>query len=203
MWDERYSQEEYLFGTEPAAFLTGQRDYLRPGSTALALADGEGRNSVFMAEQGVTVTALDGSTVGVAKARRLAEERGAAVDFHVADILNWDWTPAAYDLVVAIFIQFLAPHDRVHVFEGMKQTLRPGGVILLHGYRPKQVEYATGGPPDPNYMYTEELLTRSFGDLSIVRLVSYDAVIEEGSGHVGTSALIDLVATKPRSDDAA
>jgi hypothetical protein len=83
------------------------------------------------------------------------------------------------------------------VFEGMQRTLRPGGRLFLHGYRPEQVALGTGGPPDPTHMYTEELLRDAFGAMGIERLESYDAVIEEGAGHNGQSALIDLVAVKP------
>ncbi len=197
MWDERYAQEGYLFGTAPAAFLERHRDRLRPGATALAIADGEGRNSVFMAEQGVAVTAMDGSEIAVAKARALATERGVTVDFHVADIVTWEWEPEIHDLVVGIFFQFLSPEQRPQVFEGMKRTLRPGGTVLVHGYRPEQVDYGTGGPPTRENMYTDELLTAAFGDLQIELLESYDATITEGTGHAGMSALIDLVATKP------
>ena len=197
MWDKRFSGEEFLFGTSPAAFLEAQVPLLTPGQTALAVADGEGRNSVFLAEQGLAVTAMDASRVGVDNARRLAAERGVSVDFRVADILDWAWTPETYDVVIAVFIQFLAPNDRQAVFEGMKRTLRRGGLLLLHGYRPEQVDYGTGGPPDRENMYTEDLLRAAFDDLSIERLAVYDAVIEEGTGHVGQSALIDLVARKP------
>jgi SAM-dependent methyltransferase len=197
MWDERYSIDDYLVGTEPAAFLVAHAHLLEPGSRALVVADGEGRNSVFLAEQGVEVVAMDASTVGVAKARKLADERGVEVDFRIADIMAWEWTPDAYDLVVAVFIQFLTPQQQPTVFDGMQRTLRPGGRLLLHGYRPEQVALGTGGPPDPTHMYTEELLRDSFGAMDIERLESYDAVIEEGVGHNGTSALIDLVAVKP------
>jgi SAM-dependent methyltransferase len=194
MWDERYSTDDYLFGTEPAAFLVAHQDLLRPGARALVVADGEGRNSVFLAERGVEVVAMDASAVGVAKARKLADERGVEVDFRIADIMTWEWTPDAYDLVVAIFIQFLTPQQRPTVFDGMQRTLRPGGRLLLHGYRPEQVALGTGGPPDPAHLYTEDLLRDAFGAMHIERLESYDAVIEEGTGHRGTSALIDLVA---------
>ena len=197
MWDERYSGEDFLFGTAPAAFLKAQAHLLTPGQTALAVADGEGRNSVFLAEKGLTVMAMDTSLVGVDKARRLAAERGVSVDFRVADILSWDWTPNTYDVVVAVFIQFLALHDRPAAFEGMKRTLRSGGRLLLHGYRPEQVDYGTGGPPYRENLYTVDLLRQAFDDMSIERLAAYDAVIEEGIGHRGMSALIDLVAKKP------
>jgi SAM-dependent methyltransferase len=196
MWDERYSIDEYLFGTEPADFLVAYAHLLEPASRVLAVADGEGRNSVYLAQLGHDVLAMDASTVGVAKARELAVERGVTVDFRVADVMAWDWTPEAYDVVVAIFIQFLSPEQRLEVFEGMQRTLRPGGRLLLHGYRPEQVALGTGGPPDPAVMYTEEFLREAYGAMDIERLESYDAVIEEGAGHSGPSALIDLIATK-------
>jgi SAM-dependent methyltransferase len=196
MWDDRYSIDDYLFGTEPADFLVAHAHLLEPGSRALAVADGEGRNSVFLAQQGVEVVAMDASPVGVEKAQRLAAARGVSIDFRIADIMTWEWTPDAYDLVVAIFIQFLTPSQRPTVFDGMQRTLRPGGRLLLHGYRPEQVALGTGGPPDPTHMYTEELLRDAFGAMDIERLESYGAEIHEGVGHAGMSALIDLVAVK-------
>ncbi|MDH3662501.1 MAG: class I SAM-dependent methyltransferase [Alphaproteobacteria bacterium] len=196
MWDERYSRDGYLFGTAPAAFLEAHAHLLKAGQSALAVADGEGRNSVFLAEKGLEVTAMDSSRVAVDKARRLADECDVSVGFHIADILNWGWTPGTYDVVLAVFIQFLSPNERPAAFEGMKRTLKKGGLLLLHGYRPEQVDYATGGPPCRENMYTEDLLRRAFGDLSIERLAAYDAVIQEGTGHAGQSALIDLVARK-------
>ena len=196
MWDARYSTAEYLFGTEPAAFLMKHKSVLTPGSTALVVGDGEGRNSVFLAEQGLQVTAMDISSVGVAKALRLAEQRGVSVDVRVADILDWEWVLDAYDIAVAVFIQFLDPEQRSMVFAGLARTLRPGGRLLLHGYRPEQVNNGTGGPPDPAYMYSEALLADAFADLEIEHIESYDTTIEEGAGHQGTSALIDLIATK-------
>ncbi|MEM9562927.1 MAG: class I SAM-dependent methyltransferase [Actinomycetota bacterium] len=198
LWDQRYdSADGYLFGTRPAAFLTANAERLTAGASALVVADGEGRNSVYLAEQGVEVTAMDISSVGATKARALATERGVTVDVRVADVLDWRWEPEAYDLVVAVFIQFLHPEQRSEVFAGMTRTLRPGGRLLLHGYRPEQLSYGTGGPPLVECLYTEELLTAAFADLEIERLAGYDADIEEGTGHVGRSALIDLIARKP------
>lgn len=200
MWDERYSRPDYLFGTEPAAFLTDHADFLVPGARALAVADGEGRNSVFMASRGLAVTAMDASAIGLEKARALAKARGQKVDFVEADIAHWDWTPERFDLVAAIFIQFMGPDLRDAVFAGLKRTLKPGGVLLLHGYTPKQIEYGTGGPGRVENLYTPEMLDRAFGDLDILRLEAYDRRIEEGAGHSGISALVDLVARKPERD---
>ena len=196
MWDQRYSTTEYIFGTDPAAFLTLHADFLVPGSEALVVADGEGRNSVYLAEHGLRVTAMDVSAVGVDKARSLATDRGTTVDFQVADIMEWSWTPDAYDVVVAVFIQFLDPQQRSIVFDGMQRTLRPGGRLLLHGYRVEQIQYATGGPSDPAHLYTETLLAEAFAKMEIEVLRTYDTTISEGAGHAGMSALIDLIATK-------
>lgn len=196
MWDDRYSTSDYVFGTEPAAFLTEHIHRIDPDSQVLVVADGEGRNSVFLAAHGLSVTAMDVSEVGVEKARRLAAERGVHVDFRVADVLAWEWEPAAYDAVVAVFIQFLDPQQRAVVFEGMQRTLRPGGRLLLHGYRPEQIGYATGGPGNPAHLYDQALLSGAFASMDIDVLRSHDTEIDEGAGHRGMSALIDLVGTK-------
>ena len=196
MWDERFSADHYIFGTEPAAFLVSQAQLLQPGLEALVIADGEGRNSVFMAERGVQVTAMDASPVGLAKAAKLADERGVQITQVEADLVTWDWEPDRYDLVVGIFFQFLPPAEMPGVFAGLAETVRSGGRLLIHGYTPKQIEFGTGGPPVAENMYTDELLRDAFGDLEIEHLQSYEAEISEGTGHVGMSALIDLVARK-------
>lgn len=196
-WDQRYLADGYLFGTEPAAFLTAHAHLIEPGAKVLAVADGEGRNSVYVAGLGADVTAFDASTVGVEKARSLATEHGVTVDISEADIHTWAWTPDTYDIVLAVFIQFLTPGERPPVFDGMVRTLRPGGRLLLHGYRPEQVDYGTGGPPVRENMYTEEFLDAAFPGLETERLAAYNTEIVEGTGHAGMSALIDLVARKP------
>ncbi len=196
-WDSRFGGEAYYFGTEPNAFLASQAALLRPGMTALSVADGEGRNSVWLAEHGLAVTAFDLSPVGVEKARRLAASRGVSADHRVANILEWPWTERAYDLVVAIFFQFATPDERTGIFRGLVDALAPGGLLLLQGYTPRQLEYRTGGPPIAEHLYTEALLREAFASLEILHLEAHDDVIHEGKGHSGMSALIDLVARKP------
>ncbi len=197
-WNSRFSTAEgYLFGKAPNAFLAGQRERLKPGMRALSIADGEGRNSVWLARQGLVVTAFDFSPVGVEKARRLAREAGVAIDHHVCDIFRWEWKPAAYDVVVGIFFQFLSPPQRAAIFAGIRRTLAPGGLLLLQGYRPEQLGYGTGGPKHDENMYTEALLRESFAGMRILHLASHDDVVDEGAGHHGMSALIDLVARQP------
>ena len=197
MWDEKYGIKDYLYGTEPSRFLKHNSDVLQVGDKALAIADGEGRNSVFMAEKGLQVTAMDSSAVGMEKARRLAAERGVEVDFRLADLQDWDWEANQYDVVAAIFIQFADPAFRAEIFDGMERALMPGSLLMLHGYTPKQIEYGTGGPPVPELLYTRDMLTDRFGDWDIVRLEEYETELHEGPGHSGMSALIDLIARRP------
>ena len=201
-WDERYAAQGYLFGKTPNKFLARQANRLTAGMTALALADGEGRNGVWLAQQGLDVLSTDGSEHALAKARELAKEHSQSLRFERVDVFAWDWPENAFDCVVAIFIQFAPPGRREELFERMKKALRPGGLLLLHGYRPEQVDYGTGGPPYRENMYTEPMLREAFAELEIIELISYDEVIKEGTGHDGISALIDLVARKPEGDEA-
>ncbi len=196
-WNARYAREDFHFGEAPNAFLQAHAGLLHRGQSVLCVADGEGRNSVFLAERGLAVTAFDFSPNALAKAARLMASRGVHVDVRLADIEAWDWTAAAYDAVVTIFIQFLPPGRREPVFAGMKQAVAPGGLLLLEGYRPEQVDNGTGGPPHRENMYTREWLQEQFAGWEVLELRDYDAVIREGKGHSGRSALIDLVARKP------
>lgn len=197
-WDERFSQPGYVFGEAPNAFLARQSDRLKGYRTALSIADGEGRNGVWLAEQGLAVTSMDASPVGLEKARKLAEKRGVVLDMQLADIADYAWPDASFDVVVGIFFQFASPPLREAIFSGMIKALAPGGLLLLEGYGPKQIEYKTGGPRILENLYTEELLREHFASLDIVELRAYDAEIDEGSGHSGLSALVDLVARKPK-----
>ncbi len=201
-WNGRFTAvgDDYLFGTEANKFVARQAERLQSGKTALSVADGEGRNSVWMAEEGLTVTAVEFSPIALHKAKRLAVERHVEVDFILADILKWDWPVAAYDAVLAVFIQFLSPLQRALIFAAMKNALRPGGLLLIHGYTPKQLEYKTGGPSNIDYLYTEALMRESFPDMEFLELREYEDNLQEGSGsqrhHSGRSALIDVVARK-------
>jgi ubiquinone/menaquinone biosynthesis C-methylase UbiE len=196
-WNTRYATEAYVFGTAPNAFLASQAQRLKPGQRALAVADGEGRNGVWLAQQGLQVHAIDFSPVALAKAGRLAAERGVQVEFEQADLLYWRWPDAAYDVIVAIFIQFSPPPERDRIIEGIRRSLRPGGTLILQGYTPKQIEFGTGGPSNPANLYTRADLERWFGDWDMQHLADYEAYISEGTHHHGQSALIDLVAVKP------
>ena len=195
-WETRFSGEDYVFGTEPNAFLRRNAGLIEPGSRVLSIADGEGRNGVWLAGQGHRVTSQDFSPKAQAKARRLAEARGVTLEFELSDITRRDWDEGACDAVVGIFFQFLSPANRADVFRNIRRTVRPGGLILIEGYGPKQLEYGTGGPKILENLYTESLLREAFGACSILEVAAYDAEVSEGDGHSGMSALVDLVARR-------
>jgi len=195
-WNRRFADNGFLFGSEPNAWLREHASLWSPGDRVLCVADGEGRNSVWLAAQGLSVDAFDIAEVGVAKARRFATERGVAVNFAVADCDSYQWPEAAYDGVAAIFVQFADPAMRGRLFAHIVRSLKPGGTLVLQGYTPKQLDYRTGGPPLASHLYTESLLREAFADLDLVTLREYEADLAEGSGHCGHSALIGLVARR-------
>jgi len=161
-WDERFAGAEYMFGTQPAQALTRHLDTLHKGGTTLAVADGEGRNSVYLAKQGFDVTAMDSSQIGLDKARKLAALHNVAPTFELADIYEYDC----------------------------------GGCLMLHGYTPRQIDYGTGGPSNVAHLYTPDMLVTYFGDMDIHLNQAYEAVLDEGDGHQGQSAVIDFIAYK-------
>lgn len=196
-WNARYAIADYLFGEAPNQFLVRVASRIKPGGSVLCVADGEGRNSVWLAEQGFAVTAFDFAPNAVDKARELAVRRGVSVDHRLSELEHWDFEAQRYDALVAIFIQFLAPETRDAMFERMQSAVVPGGVFVLEGYRPEQVDYATGGPRRRDHMYTRGWIEARFVGWEILSLDVYDAEIREGQAHSGMSALIDVVARRP------
>jgi cyclopropane fatty-acyl-phospholipid synthase-like methyltransferase len=202
MWSKRYQDvgNQYLFGTEPSHFLKNRADLFKQGESAILLADGEGRNSVWLAEKGLDVTAIEISPVALEKAKKLAATRNVDIDFIQSDMLFHDWNEAdfigKFDWVIGVFIQFVGREGMAQQFQVMKELTRPGGRVLLHGYTAEQLEYKTGGPSDINNLYAGELLIEAFSGWRIQELIEYDADICEGVGHNGRSALIGIVAQK-------
>lgn len=196
-WNQRYTETGMLFGEQPNAWLRAHGTALPPAGRVLCVADGDGRNSVWLAKQGHRVDAFDISPVGVEKARRHAAANGVKVEFAVADGDALAWPEALYDGIAAIFIQYADPAPRARLFANFVRALKPGGVLLLLGYTPKQLVYRTGGPGVADNLYTEALLRESFAALQITELTEYEDELAEGTAHVGRSALIGLVARKP------
>jgi cyclopropane fatty-acyl-phospholipid synthase-like methyltransferase len=195
-WEARFATPEYVFGKAPNAFLKSRAHLLRPGQQALSIADGEGRNGVFLAEQGLDVLAIDASPSALAKAQALAHERGVRIRTERADVETYEWPAQAFDVVVGIFFQFVRPERHGAVFSGIKRALKPGGLLLIQGYRPEQLTYKTGGPAEVERLYTKAMLTEAFGDMSSLDITEHDSEINEGTRHIGMAALIDLVARK-------
>lgn len=195
-WNKRFGTADYIFGTEPNEWLRAHAHVWRSGQRVLCVADGEGRNSVWLAAQGLRVDAYDISEVGVAKARQLAVARGVDVNHTVADCDSFQYERGAYDGAVLIFVQFADPAMRERQFAQIKGCLKPGGILILQGYTPKQLDYKTGGPPQVSHLYTEELLRGALSDFEVLELREYQAELKEGDRHSGMSALIGVVARK-------
>ena len=197
-WNERFAATEaYVFGTAPNGFLAACRDRLPKTGRALAIADGEGRNGVFLAECGLDVVSVDFSPAAQAKAQALAAARGVTITTVTADLLAWDWPEGSFDVVAAIFFQFVGPQGRDLLFERIRRALKPGGLLILEGYRPEQIANGTGGPKTPENMYTRALLEDRFADFLDREIAEHDLVLDEGEGHSGMSAVIDLVGRRP------
>jgi SAM-dependent methyltransferase len=171
----------------------GHAGLWRPGERVLSVTDGEGRNRVWLASQGLVVHAFDIAAVGVAKARRLAAAQGVRVNFTVSDCDSYPRPESACDGVAAIFVQFADPPRRERLFARIERRLKPGSALVLQGYTPKQLDNRTGGPPIASHLHTAALLRSAFTELEIVEPAECDAVLDEGSGHCGRSALIGLV----------
>lgn len=194
-WDERFSGTEFVYGREPNLWLKSQQDRLPRAGRALAVADGEGRNGVWLASRGLEVTAVDASAVGLAKAARLARAVGCAERYHpVLSLLEeWEWPEACCEVVALIYIH-MASSDRPWLHERAARALAPGGLLVLEAYTPRQLAFGTGGPPDADLLYEPEDLRREFAGLEILHLEERELELEEGLLHRGRSAVVRLLA---------
>jgi SAM-dependent methyltransferase len=196
-WETRYRVPEYIFGEQPNYFLAACKRLLPPSGKALAIADGEGRNGVWLAEQGLDVVSIDFSPAAQEKGKALAQKRHVKVRFELADAHHWTYPESAFDLVCDIFTQFSSPPERKLKWEGIRKTLKPGGLLILLGYTPKQLQYGTGGPKEIENLYTRELLNEGFGDFSHLNITQEERELHEGTSHGGMSAVIGLTGRKP------
>lgn len=195
MWDERYGSEEYVYGKDPNEFLANAVENI-PKGKVLCVAEGEGRNAVFLAEQGYEVTAVDASSVGLAKARKLAEERGVNITTIVSDLADFNIDPDSWDGVVSIFAH-VPPLLRKQLHSKIVKGLRPGGVLVLESYRPDQLKYKTGGPPTAEFMMTLEGLEEELTGLAFEYAVELDRDVIEGKFHTGKGAVVQIIGKKP------
>ena len=200
-WQARFSEPGYAFGKEPNYFIKSRAQLLPRSGQALAIADGEGRNGIWLAEQGLKVLSIDFSPLAQAKARALAAERGVNVNFELADVHTWRYPEAVFDVLVEIFTQFSSPHERSLKWAGMRRTLKPGGLLIIQGYTPKQLKYSTGGPKHAENLYTRAMLQQAFSDYRDLTIVNEEREMHEGASHRGMSAVISLTARKPDITD--
>ena len=195
-WDQRFNIDGYLFGEEPNEYLRSQLHLLKPGNV-LSIADGEGRNSVWLAKQDFEIDAFDFSRNAVRKAQRLADTHKVKVNFSNSDWQSFNWEENYYDNIVGIFFQFAGPEDRLKIFAHIDASLKPGGVVLLQGYTPAQLKFNTGGPGKLDHLYDEEMLLSAFEQYELLDIRTYESEIHEGNAHNGMSGLIGFVAKKP------
>lgn len=196
-WNQRFDKEEFIFGKEPNEYLALQtRKYLKPNNKVLCIADGEGRNGVWLAKQGMQAVGFDASDFALRKAKQFAKDNQVEVEYSFSDTDSFDWQVNVYDAVIAIFIQFADPPMRARIFKQIHQALKPGGILILQGYTPKQLEYKTGGPSLIEHLYTEQMIRDLTQEFQILDLRCYEQELNEGARHAGMSALLGLVAKK-------
>ena len=195
-WNTRYAEPGYAYGTEPNAFLVSQGPYLKPGMKTLAVADGEGRNGVWLAQQGLDVLSVDASEIGLRKAQELAADRGVKIRTEKADLTAWQWPEQEFDVVAAIFVHF-PPEVRSRLHRRMLEALKPGGVLILEAFTPAQLSYKSGGPPVLEMLYTAEMLRIDFAGGEILQIEERITDLEEGKYHRGPGAVVRLVLRRP------
>lgn len=194
MWDERYSAEEYAYGTTPNKFLEENVNSI-PKGRVLSLAEGEGRNAVFLAKQGYFVTAVDASVVGLNKARKLAEKNDVVVEFIHADLADYDLGENKWDGIVSIFCP-LPSSVRKALYKKVMTGLKQNGVFLLEAYTPEQLKHGTGGGNSVDVMQSEESLSFELAGLKFKHLIELERDVIEGVYHTGTGSVVQAIATK-------
>jgi SAM-dependent methyltransferase len=200
-WNRRYSQAAgFLFGDAPNQWLLACQRWFAPSAKTLCIADGEGRNGVWLASQGHEVTAFDLSEVALQKARLLAAARGVdetQLTLMRSSLEAWSWQPEAFDMVVAIFWQFADPAARTAALQGIARTLRPGGLVVIEGFGIRQMGYRSGGPGILEHLYTPSMLQAAFEGWEALASRDADVTLSEGSGHEGPGHVVSMVFRKP------
>ena len=194
-WDERYASGGFQFGEAPNRYLEELRPWLAPGMRALALGDGEGRNGAWLAGQGLVVTSLDWSPVGMAKAERLAEARGVTMRTVVADAAAWAYPETGFDLVAWIYLH-LPPADRAAAARGVLRSLAPGGLLVLECFTPAQQGRRSGGPKIPELLWSRAIVEELFGELEVLELLEGTVQLDEGPRHQGPAEVVRALLRK-------
>nr|WP_174507486.1 methyltransferase domain-containing protein [Acinetobacter sp. Marseille-Q1620] len=194
MWDERYNEDEYVYGKLPNDFLAENYEVI-PKGKVLSLAEGEGRNAVFLALQGYDVTAVDASKIGLEKAQKLAEEKGVKITTILANLEDFEIQPESWDGIVSIFCP-LTEQARQTLHQKVIQGLKENGIFLLEAYTPEQIEFGTGGGKSADYMTSKESLEKDMQALKILKLHKIVRRVVEGKYHTGMASVVQLIAVK-------
>ena len=203
MWDQRYGEPGYAYGTAPNDFLaTHAARYLPAAGEVLCLAEGEGRNAVFLGGLGFRVTGVDGSAVGLEKARHLAAENGVEIQTIVADLDAFDLGVGRWDGIVSIWCH-TPPALRARLHRAVVGALKPGGTFILEAYTARQLVYRTGGPPTADLLMSLPAVREELAGLDLIVAKETVREIHEGKYHDGTSAVLQIVAGKPNEHEPA
>ena len=194
-WDSRYGEDGFAYGLAPNVFLASFAETLTAGKNVLVIGDGEGRNGVWLAEQGCHVVSVDSSKVGVEKAKNLAIEKNVQIEAICADLNNWDWPIAGFDFVVIIYVHF-PPNIRALLHNKVVSALKPGGQLIMESFTPDQLNYSSGGPPVLEMLYTVDMMRSDFKLLEIQQLEECIVSLDEGKYHCGDGAVVRLQAKK-------
>jgi cyclopropane fatty-acyl-phospholipid synthase-like methyltransferase len=176
-----------------------KKKYLKPGGKALAVADREGRNGVWLAQQGLDVLSVDISEIGLCKTQELAADRGVAIRTEKADLITWQWPVQKFDLVAAIYAHF-PPEVRARQHRRMFEALKPGGVLILEACTPEQLTYKSGGPPVAEMLYTADMLRINFAGGEFLLIEELVTELADGKYHRGPGAVVRLVPRRPWTD---
>ncbi|OYZ18073.1 MAG: SAM-dependent methyltransferase [Bdellovibrio sp. 28-41-41] len=194
-WNDRYGQSEYYYGTAPNTFLVDQVNQFEQNAKVLCLAEGEGRNAVFLAKKGFQVTAVDSSQVGLDKLAELAVKNNVVIDTICCDLNEFVFEDSYWSGIVSIWCH-LPSELRTKVHKGVVFGLKPGGIFVLEAYRPEQLKFRTGGPQNADLMPTLSQVVSELPGLKPVLAHEIERNVSEGIGHQGLSAVVQFVGTK-------
>lgn len=194
MWDKEFDTETYVYGKEPNEFLKEHYEKL-PKGKVLCLAEGEGRNAVFLAKKGFDVTAVDISQVGLNKAKKLAKEAGVEIRTICKDLVAFNLGEQQWDSIVSISCH-LPPEIRVPLYQKVEKSLKQNGVFLIEGYTPNQLNYKSGGPPVAEMMTSADTLKNELLGLKFTVLQELERNVCEGINHTGLASVVQGIAVK-------
>lgn len=194
-WNERYSEDGLAYGETPNVFLTEVTEHIPSGGRVLVVGDGEGRNGVWLAQQGFDVTCVDYSPVAIEKIKQLAQKNNVSVNAVCADMTEWDWPRNEFDAVVSIYVHF-PPDVRAELHQKMVDSLKSGGKILMEAFNKGQLKYKSGGPPVLEMLFSEEMLRKDFSSVDILEIEEKVVYLDEGKYHCGDGAVVRMIAQK-------